>query len=112
MLPPSIVGTPLYQNHDKALKKSVAQSIEDKNFKKRLAISVILTFSENKNLLAQITDGEFSVLGESESPVQLARSQEVNDDMLLEEFNSLTPTMFKLSSFKVIRTQTSAKIIY
>lgn len=110
MLPPSIVGTPLYQNHDKALKKSVAQSIEDKNFKKRLAISVILTFSENKNLLAQITDGEFNVLGESESPVQLARSQEVNDAMLLEEFNSLTPTMFKLSSFKVIRTQPQQKL--
>lgn len=101
-------GATVYQNHDKELKKSVAQSVEDKSKKKRLEVTATLTFSEGQPLHVVLTDGEFTVEGSTTTSAVLAQNKGVSDENLNEEFSSLTGSLFRLQDIKVNRASSVA----
>lgn len=107
VLDTSLVGATIYQNHDKELKKIVSQTVEDKNLKKRLPLSVILSLESNQRIKANITDGHFTVQGQSESLLVPAKTSGISDEQLKEEFSSLSGTLFKLNKIKIERLQPS-----
>lgn len=110
-LNPELVGSSLYQNHDKELKKEMAQSYEDKTKKKRLPIDIIINLSLHQPLSASISDGEFTVEGQTENILEQALHHEITDTQIHEEFNSLSGSLFKLNSIKINRNDlTSAEI--
>ena len=105
-----VVGSPVYQNHDKELKKSVAQSVEDKNKKRRAGIDVQL-FVENGKPLKAVAKDEFHQLEKlTTSHFELAKNKGVTDEQLRDEFSSLSGSIFKLNSFKVHRI--SAELLF
>jgi putative protease len=101
-------GARVYQNHDKELKKAVAQSMEDKNKKKRLEVRASLTFIEGQPLHAVLTDGEYRIEGNTATSAVLALNKAVTDENLKEEFSSLTGSIFRLQDLKVSRTSSDA----
>ncbi len=107
VLDPSLVGATVYQNHDKELKKSVAQTVDDKNLKKRLPIVVTLFIEDNQPIKASITDHHFTVQGESEAILEPAKTKGISDEQLREEFNSLSGSLFKLESIIIERSRPS-----
>lgn len=107
VLNPTLVGATVYQNHDKELKKWVSQTVEDKNLKKRLPISVAILIENNQPLKATITDSLFTVKGQSETVLMLAKTSGISDEQLKDEFNSLSGSLFKLNDIKIERTQPS-----
>lgn len=104
-----VEGSSIYQNHDKELKKSIVQSVEDKNKKKRLDVTVVISIVEGQPLHAVMTDGQFTVQGNTTSVVVPAQSKGVSDESLAEEFSSLTGSIFKLKDIQV-RRSTQANI--
>lgn len=96
-------GALVYQNHDKDLKKQIAQSVDDKAKKKRLDVTVIVRMHEGEPLWASMSDGEFTVEGQTQVVVAPAQNRGVSDENLMEEFASLTGSLFKLKNFKVER---------
>ncbi len=100
-------GAIVYQNHDKELKKSIAQSVEDKSKKKRLDITVTVSIEEGLPMRAVMTDGEFTVEGNTISSVVPAQNKGVSDQSLIEEFESLTGSLFKLKDIQIQRSISS-----
>ncbi len=102
-----LLGGVLYQNHDKELKKQVQQSVTDKEKKKRLGIQVVISMALHEPLQATISDGEFTVTGQTLTPLSVAQSKPLSEEILREEFNSLSGSLFKLDSLSVNRTEAS-----
>ncbi len=98
----------VYQNHDKELKKEIAQSVEGKNKKKRLGIKVKVKLSEEEPLWASLTDGEFTVEGSTTTKAALAQNRGVSDESLTDEFGSLSGSIFKLDQINVERSSSAS----
>lgn len=96
-------GAIIYQNHDKELKKDIAQTQEDKTKKKRLDVTVKIKFSEEEPLRASISDGDFTVEGSTSSAAVPAQNRGVSDESLTEEFGSLSGSIFKLEGITIER---------
>jgi putative protease len=101
-------GAIVYQNHDKELKKILAQSVEDKNKKKRLDIDVKVSFALGAPMRAIMTDGEYTLEGVTPSVAASAQTRGVTDEAIKEEFASLTGSLFKLDRISVERTSSEA----
>jgi putative protease len=96
-------GAVVYQNHDKELKKIIAQSVEDKNKKKRIPVRISLKMIEGQPLQAQVSDGESTVEMATTIPVVAAQNRGVTDEQLTEEFSSLTGSLFRLQQIDITR---------
>ncbi|MEY4616751.1 MAG: hypothetical protein RJB66_1711 [Pseudomonadota bacterium] len=108
VIPSHFDGALVYQNHDKELKKQIGQSVEDKTKKKRLDLSVSVRLVEGEPLVAIISDGTYSVEGKTAVTAAPAQNRGVSDELLQEEFGSLTGSLFKLNEFKVERSGEAA----
>lgn len=96
VLKPEMIGSLVYLNHDRSQKKDIEKSLTDKNTFKRIPISVNLSLELGKPLIAQISDGRFSISLQTDSVLVEAQKKPLSDDMLFEEFSSLSATVFKL----------------
>lgn len=101
----ALVGQPVYQNHDKELKKQVQQQIDDKSKRKRSAVAVSVEVKMGEPLKVILTDGLNVVQGASSSELQLAKTKGVSDQMIEDEFSSLSGSVFKLQEIKITRGQ-------
>lgn len=99
----SEIGAIVYQNHDKELKKTLAQNIEDKTKKKRLPIDISLVVKNGHALVAKITDSKNTVEGSTTLTFTPAERRGVSDEQLKEEFSSLTGSLFKLKKILIER---------
>lgn len=94
------LGARVFYNHDKDLKKDVTLSIEDKQRKKRLPVSVSATASLGKPLKVEYSDGTYFVSAESENVCEPAKSKGLTALDLQEELFALMGSPFKAKSFK------------
>ncbi|MBN8537079.1 MAG: U32 family peptidase [Deltaproteobacteria bacterium] len=94
----------LYLNHQKEQKKDLLKSFQDKNFFKRIPIDISITLSLHKPLLAQISDGRFSLTKETLSNGVPAEKHPLTDEAIQNEFSSLGGSVFKLRKLNIHRT--------
>lgn len=97
------VGSLVYLNHDKSQKREIEKSMTDRNSFKRMNVSVELVLEEGKPLVAIISDDRFTVTLSSDFVLSKAQNKPLSEDLLFDEFSSLSSTVFKLDrySFKV-----------
>lgn len=107
-----ILGARVFKNSDPEIEKELNQSLTNKDLKKRIPISAILTLKDNEKVLLTFTDGNFTVSAETENALQFS-SKEINSfsenvKSYKDEIMALSGTAFKISQedFK-INNQTS-----
>ncbi|MBO9666311.1 MAG: U32 family peptidase [Bdellovibrio sp.] len=93
------VGARVFYNHDKDLKRDVALSVEDKQRKKRLPVSVHAEASLGKPLKVTYSDGQYTVTGFSENLCEPAKNKGLNSLDLREELFALMGSTFRGEQF-------------
>lgn len=88
------IGSDLYLNHDKELKKEIQRSYSDKNYSKKVNLKFKIELSLGKKLLVTVTDGRFSFTDQSESVLVLAEKKPLTAESFFDEFSSLAGTIF------------------
>lgn len=96
-LPPSIVDSQVYLNHDRSQKKEIEKSMTDKSSMKKISTQVKITLSLNEPLTATVSDSRFSVTNTSISVCTAAQSKPLTFESLFDEFSSLGGTVFQLA---------------
>ncbi len=92
-------GARVFYNHDKDLKKDVSLSVEDKNCRKRIPVSVRATASLGQPLRVEYSDGSLTVSAISESFCEAARNAGLNSLNLCDELFALTGSPFRGEDF-------------
>ncbi len=93
------LGARVFYNHDKDLKKDVTLSVEDKQRKKRLPVSVRAEASLGKPLKVEYSDGKYTVSAYSENVCEAAKSKGLNSTDLQEELFALMGSTFRGEEF-------------
>lgn len=96
---PIYLGARVFYNHDKDLKKEVSLSVEDKQRKKRIPVSVSVQASLGQPLRVEYSDGKNKVFAFSDSPCEEAKSKGLNSLDLREELFSLMGSPFRGENF-------------
>lgn len=96
------LGARVFYNHDKDLKKDVTLSVEDRQRKKRLPVSVRATAQLGKPLSVEYSDGTYTVSAQSENSCDAAKSKGLTAQDLQEELFALSGSAFKGESFECI----------
>lgn len=96
------LGARVFYNHDKDLKKDVTLSVEDKQRKKRLPVSIRAEASLGKPLKVEYTDGTYTVCAYSENICEAAKNKGLNAQDLQEELSALMGSPFRGESFEAI----------
>ncbi|WP_413578154.1 DUF3656 domain-containing U32 family peptidase [Bdellovibrio sp. HCB290] len=96
----SYVGARVFYNHDKDLKKDVSLSVEDKQRKKRLPVSIRAEASLGKPLTVTYTDGKYTVSATSENVCEPAKNKGLNSLDLREELFALMGSPFRGEGFE------------
>ncbi len=91
-----MIGSLVYLNHDRSQKKDIEKSLTDKNSFKRIPVSVDLQLELGQPLIAKVSDGRFELLLKTESNLSEAQKRPLSEEILFEEFSSLSATVFKL----------------
>jgi U32 family peptidase len=94
-----MVGSLVFLNHDRSQKKEIEKSLTDKNQFKKSLVQVKLTLKENQPLVAEVEDERFSIKLESEGFLSKAQNKPLTDELLFEEFSSLSNTVFRLERY-------------
>lgn len=94
------LGARVFYNHDKDLKKDVSSSVEDKQRKKRLPVTVRAKASLGQPLEVQYTDGTYTVSGKSENICEAAKNRGLNSQDLQEELFALMGSAFRGENFE------------
>ncbi len=94
-------GFKVYFNHDSHVEKTLTQSFNDKNLKKRIPISIVVESRIGESLKLKVSDGENSVLVKSTTILEQARENPVSEVALSSELGALGPTCFKLIDLKL-----------
>lgn len=95
-------GARVFYNHDKDLKKDVSLSVEDKQRKKRLPVSVRAMASLGQPLTVEYTDGTYTVSASSENICEAAKSKGLSSQDLQEELFALTGSPFRGEVFECV----------
>jgi putative protease len=103
------VGSLIYLNHDKSQKNEIQKSLTDKNTFKKIPVEVTLFLEEGQPLKAQVKDDRFTIELSTESVLTKAQNRPLADEMLFDEFSSLSNTVFELNR-KAFKTNLSANI--
>lgn len=93
------LGARVFYNHDKDLKRDVALSVEDKERKKRLPVTVTAEASLGQPLKVTYTDGKYTVSARSENLCEPAKSKGLNSLDLRDELFALMGSPFRGESF-------------
>ncbi|QDK37982.1 U32 family peptidase [Bdellovibrio sp. NC01] len=93
-------GARVFYNHDKDLKRDVSLSVEDKQRKKRLPVSIRAEASLGKPLTVTYTDGKYTVSASSENICEAAKNKGLNAADLQEELFALMGSPFRGESFE------------
>ena len=93
-------GARVFYNHDKDMKKDVSLSVEDKQRKKRLPVTVRVKAVLGEPLRVQYTDGTYTVAGTSENNCEPAKNRGLNATDLQEELFSLMGSPFRGEKFE------------
>ncbi len=93
-------GARVFYNHDKDLKKDVTLSVDDKQRKKRLPVTVRAEASLGQPLKVQYSDGKYTVVGTSENICEPAKSKGLNSLDLREELFALMGSPFRGEGFE------------
>lgn len=99
----SAVGSELYLNHDKDIKKELQKSFQDRNFAKTIPIRLEIELTENHPLKATLQDDRFTITDQTDSVLTPAQNKPLSEEALFEEFSSLSQTAFSLAQtdFKI-----------
>lgn len=84
----------VYFNHDAVVEKELTQSYTDKNFKKRIPLSVHVVAKTGKKMVVTAGDRIHAVTVESEAALEPARERPVTEDSIREELCALSATCF------------------
>lgn len=95
----NFVGARVFYNHDKDLKKDVSLSVEDKQRKKRIPVSIRAEASLGQPLKVEYTDGKYTVSAKSENVCEAAKSKGLNSLDLREELFALMGSPFRGEGF-------------
>ncbi|UXR66209.1 DUF3656 domain-containing protein [Bdellovibrio bacteriovorus] len=93
------VGARVFYNHDKDLKRDVALSVEDKERKKRLPVSIRAEASLGQPLKVTYSDSKNTVTACSENICEAARGKGLNSLDLREELFALMGSPFRGEEF-------------
>lgn len=93
------LGARVFYNHDKDLKRDVALSIEDKERKKRIPVSINAKASLGQPLTVTYSDGKYSVTAASENVCEPAKNKGLNSLDLRDELFALMGSPFRGESF-------------
>lgn len=93
------MGARVFYNHDKDLKRDVALSVEDKERKKRLPVSIHAEASLGQPLKVTYTDGRYTVSATSANVCEPAKSKGLNSLDLREELFALMGSPFRGHEF-------------
>jgi putative protease len=88
------IGSNLYLNHNKELKKEILKSYSDKNYFKKIHLNFKIELSLGQILIASVTDGKYVFTEQSESVLVLAEKKPLNTELFYDEFSSLAGTAF------------------
>lgn len=91
----------VYFNHDAVIEKELTQSYTDKNFKKRIPLSVSVVAETGKPLTVTVSDNVNVVTVHSASPVEPARERPVSEEDIKEELCALSATCFIALDFSL-----------
>lgn len=107
------IGSKIYLNHDRSQKKEIEKSMQDRNFKKRIPISIVIQVEIGKPLVATLSDDKFNIQMMSDSEVVEAQKKPLTEELLFEEFNSISHTPFALdhSNFKTNLKQSAGAFL-
>lgn len=93
----------VYLNHDHLLKKNLNKSYTDKNQFKKIGIQFKIEIEADKPLKATVTDGKNTLEHFSADKAELATKRGVDDNLFIEEFESLGNTPFKADNILIER---------
>lgn len=93
------LGARVFYNHDKDLKRDVNLSVEDKERKKRIAVSIQAEASLGQPLKVTYSDGKYTVSAQSENLCEAAKSKGLNSLDLREELFALMGSPFRGETF-------------
>ena len=96
----SYLNAEVYLNHDKEQKKEVQKSYHDKNYFKRVPVSYQVTVELSQPLKITLTDGKHTVEVMSEAKMDLAKTKGITEEIISDELNSLSGTIFSLENIK------------
>ncbi len=91
------VGSKVYFNHDRSQKKEIEKTLTDKNTFKKIPVSVRLELKDGQPLMATLKDDRFQISMSTESVLSKAQNKPLSEDLLFDEFASLSNTVFRLS---------------
>lgn len=97
------VGSLVYLNHDPELSKEVKATIQDREKRKRVPVRVSVILELGQNMKVEMSDGTNTVVANSHSKVDLAKTKGVVDEQIQEELSALGGTVFILGEFKIER---------
>ncbi len=95
----SFLGARVFYNHDKDLKRDVFLSIEDKERKKRIPVTVRAEAALGQALTVTYSDGKYTVSAKSENVCEPAKSKGLNSLDLREEWFALMGSPFRGEGF-------------
>jgi putative protease len=90
----------VYFNHDAVVEKELTQSYTDKNFKKRIPLSLHVQAVVGKPLKVTVSDTVHTVVIESETELVPAKERPATEDGIRDELCALTATCFIALDFK------------
>lgn len=93
------LGARVFYNHDKDLKRDVVLSVENKERKKRIPVSIRAEASLGQTLKVTYSDGRFTVSARSENVCEVAKNKGLNSLELRDELFALMGSPFRGESF-------------
>lgn len=96
----SLLKAQVYLNHDKEQKKEIQKSFTDKNYMKRIPVTYHVEVQMNEPLRITLSDGVNQVHVESESKIESAKTRGINEELISNELNSLSATVFELKNIQ------------
>lgn len=94
-------GFKVYFNHDAVVEKGLTQSFTDKNYKKRIPISLSVEAFIGKPLQVTVSDNQYTVTVTGETPVEPAKERPTSEDDLKSELGALSATCFLALDFNL-----------
>jgi putative protease len=95
------MGSKVYLNHNKDVKKEIQKSLTDRSQFKKINITIELELSLNQPLKVKVADGKWNVEKKSESVLTRAQKKPLSEELLKDEFLSLSGTVFQAASIQV-----------
>ncbi len=102
-LPNSILNSKVYLNHDRSQKKEIEKSMTDKSIMKKIPVRILIDADLGSPMTVTVSDSRFSITKSTTTVCSAAQSKPLTEDLLFEEFSSLSGTVFQLkrTDFKV-----------